>query len=175
MADDQDIGETTYVHSSPGPCMSCCICSFVSGCCRFIWKWVLVEDVMVDGKDGSGAERVVAGLRVDIMIYRKCFMIRREPNLINRDRDHISTMTFLDQSKAISILYHQSHSQSAPVPSRHRHFSFYLSCFFRFLLDCKASKDCSNGPTGCYQRSQRYDNWPCRPWQNNTYGRSPSC
>ena len=73
---------------------------------------MLVEDVMVDGKDGSGAERVVAGLRVDIMIYRKCFMIRREPNLINRDRDHISTMTFLDQSKAISILYHQSHSQS---------------------------------------------------------------
>ena len=48
MADDQDIGETTYVHSSPGPCMSCCICSFVSGCCRFIWKWVLVEDVMVE-------------------------------------------------------------------------------------------------------------------------------
>ena len=65
------------------------------------------------GKMGLGQNALWLGSRVDIMIYRKCFMIRREPNLINRDRDHISIMTFLDQSKAISILYHQSHSQSA--------------------------------------------------------------
>ena len=96
---------------------------------------MLVEDVMVDGKDGSGAERVVAGLRVDIMISRKCFMIRREPNLINRDRDHISIMTFLDQSKAISILFYTTkviHNQPGSVSAPALFFLFIL--LFRFLL-----------------------------------------
>ena len=84
------------------------------------------------GKMGLGQNALWLGSRVDIMISRKCFMIRREPNLINRDRDHISIMTFLDQSKAISILYHQSHSQS--VRSRlgtGTFLSIYLA-FFAF-------------------------------------------
>ena len=83
------------------------------------------------GKMGLGQNALWLGSRVDIMIYRKCF--RREPNLINRDRDHISTMTFLDQSKAISILFYTTkviHNQ----PRSRLGTGTFLSIYLAFSL-----------------------------------------